>query len=54
MYMNCKLLLSAAFISASLMATAQDGAKSYAITGKANNTFSGPTSNRLIWPQVKW
>lgn len=43
--MNCKLLLSAAFISASLMATAQDGAKSYAITGKANNTF--------FWADIK-
>jgi len=43
--MKCKILLSATFISATLFSTAQDAAKTYAITGKSNNNF--------LWADIK-
>ncbi len=43
--MKCKILLSATFVSASLFSTAQDAAKTYAITGKSNNNF--------LWADIK-
>lgn len=43
--MNMKLLLSATFVAGSLLATAQDGARTYAITGKADNKY--------FWADIK-
>src|SRR6187431_1178366 len=43
--MKCKFLLSATFISASLFSAAQEGTKTYAITGKSNNNF--------LWADIK-
>lgn len=48
--MKCKLLLSASLLtttlfSATLITVAQDATKSYAVTGKANNTF--------LWADIK-
>ena len=43
--MKCKLLLSAALLSASLFSTAQNASKTYAITGKADNNF--------VWADIK-
>ena len=43
--MKCTILLSAAFISVSLLSNAQDTKKTYAITGKQNNSF--------LWADIK-
>ena len=43
--MKCKLLLSATFIAASLLSTAQDAKRTYAITGKQTNNF--------LWADIK-
>ncbi|MEP7144873.1 MAG: T9SS type A sorting domain-containing protein [Ferruginibacter sp.] len=43
--MKCKLLLSAALLSASFFSNAQSASKTYAITGKANNNF--------LWADIK-
>ena len=43
--MKCTILLSAAFISVSLLSNAQDAKKTYAITGKQNNSF--------LWADIK-
>ena len=43
--MNCKFLLSATFISASLFASAQQQTTAYAITGKLNNSY--------FWADIK-
>ncbi len=43
--MKCKFLLAASLISASLISSAQNSAKTYAITGKSNNNF--------LWADIK-
>lgn len=43
--MKCKLLLSATLIAAVFNSSAQDASKTYAITGKPNNTF--------LWADIK-
>lgn len=43
--MKCTTLLTAAFISATLLSTAQNAKKTYAITGKQNNNF--------LWADIK-